>query len=132
MSDCRSCEASVRLCDGLVAQGSARCCADCQHEEPTPVDPAEEVTQAFAVLRRHLPASLRHAEAELEAAWFNGGPLPVDWPTRFHKAADVAEKAGWAHSYANLFRNIASWLERDVAPDVVEAIGRALLGQEEK
>jgi hypothetical protein len=36
-----------------------------------PIDPADEVTQAFAVLRRHLPASLREAEAELEAAWFS-------------------------------------------------------------
>lgn len=36
---------------------------------------SDEVTQAFATLRRHLPASLRAQGAALEAAWFNGGPL---------------------------------------------------------
>lgn len=36
---------------------------------------SDEVMQAFATLRRHLPASLRAQGAALEAAWFNGGPL---------------------------------------------------------
>lgn len=86
-----------------------------------------EVLQAFATLRRHLPATLRAAEAELEAAWFNGGPLPVDWPARLRAAAEVA-----AGTYVgDHLRAIAGLLvEIELPPDVVAAVGRALLGEE--
>lgn len=82
-----------------------------------------EVIQAFAVLRRHLPESLRAQEAELEAAWFNGGPLTIDWPDRFLAAALVARDFGRG--------DLPRALERMAhfgSPAEVEAIGRALLG----
>jgi hypothetical protein len=65
MSDCQCCEASLRLCEGLVARGSARCCADCNHSEhAAPVDwPARPATpdtglptlaSAEATARKHV------------------------------------------------------------------------------
>jgi hypothetical protein len=50
-------------------------------------------------------------------------PAPADWPARFRKAADVAP-VGTAQE----LRLIAARLERQ-RPDLVEAIGRALLGE---
>lgn len=55
--------------------------------------------------------------------------VPVDWPARFGAAADAAERAReeWiAHTFRDLERVFADW---STTPDVVEAIGRALLGE---
>jgi hypothetical protein len=49
---------------------------------------------------------------------------PVDWPARFRKAADVAEREGFSET-AGQIRNAAEYLET-VPPHVVEAIGEAL------
>lgn len=85
-----------------------------------------EVQRAFRILRRHLPQSLRGHEAQLEAAWFNGGPLPVDWLARFRAAAEVAGPTFW-----DAFNDLANDMERRMPSRQVEAIGRALLGEEE-
>lgn len=88
---------------------------------------AEEVTQAFATLRRHLPASLRQQEAALEAAWFNGGPLPVDLPARFRAAAEVATDARLyyaLHGVGAALHELA-----DLDSEQVAAVGRELLGE---
>lgn len=50
----------------------------------------------------------------------------VDWPARFRAAADAAGGGRVAYD----LRGLASWIETGAAnPDVVEAIGRALLGE---
>jgi hypothetical protein len=90
-----------------------------------PIHPTTEVLQAFATLRRHLPANLRQAEAELEAAWANRGPLPIDWPPRLRAAAEVAESG----AMSTLLANAAMYLPYLHAKEV-EAIGRALLGED--
>ena len=56
-----------------------------------------------------------------------GDSTPIDWPARFRTAADAAEKRGAAAGAAELrdFANKMFW----APPDVVEAIGRALLGE---
>jgi len=57
-------------------------------------------------------------------------PAPVDWPARLRKAADVADRASWIGIGADL-RDLAFRIEvRHVPPHVVEAIGRALTGDE--
>lgn len=98
---------------------------------PAAMSPEQaEVLQAFATLRRHLPASLRMAEAELEAAWFNGGPLPIDWPARFQAAAEAVPDCfpGTERDLRRLEQQLRALVL--VRLDVVEAIGRALLGEE--
>jgi hypothetical protein len=54
---------------------------------------------------------------------------PIDWPARFRAAAEVAERDGWGN-YAALFSHLAGEAPKcEVPPEVVEAIGRALLGE---
>jgi hypothetical protein len=91
---------------------------------------SDEVLQAFAVLRQHLPEHLRGQEADLEAAWFGRVPRTVDWPARFRAAADAAgNRTGASHAPWVRLRKIARDLE-ELPQDVVEAIGRALLEEE--
>lgn len=52
-------------------------------------------------------------------------PAPINWPDRFRKAADVAGDGRVGRD----LRLAAGWLEVQ-PPDVVAAIGRALLGEE--
>jgi hypothetical protein len=57
-------------------------------------------------------------------------PVPVDWPARFRKAADVIEHDDWIephYTIASTFEDLARWIER-LPPHVVEAIGRELGG----
>lgn len=57
------------------------------------------------------------------------GSAAVDWPARFRTAADVAEKAD--HEGASwLLGEFADMATEDLPPHVVEAIGRALLGED--
>jgi hypothetical protein len=56
-------------------------------------------------------------------------PEPVDVPARFRAAAEVAEKMGSAGAAFDLrtFATRAAW----APPDVVEAMWRALMGEEQ-
>jgi hypothetical protein len=54
-------------------------------------------------------------------------PAPIDWPARFRCAAEVAQGWGWTQVRHELSQ-IAGWMEH-LHPDVVEAIGRAMLGE---
>lgn len=53
---------------------------------------------------------------------------PIDLPTRLRAAAEVADRGSWS-AYANLLRSLATWLEQEADPDVVEAIEQALDGR---
>lgn len=53
---------------------------------------------------------------------------PADWPARFRAAAEVADREG-AAAVASYLRNTGGYLAL-YRPDVVEAIGRALLSEE--
>jgi hypothetical protein len=57
--------------------------------------------------------------------WLNQAAL-IDWPARFRAAAEVAAREGWSNTALTL-RGLAQ--NDQVHPDVVEAIGRALLGE---
>lgn len=75
--------------------------------------PAEHVAPLLAELKR-----LRDGR-ETE-------PAPVDWPARFRAAGDAAGSGYWDEFY-----NLADSLEglAPHRPDLVEAIGRALIGE---
>lgn len=92
-------------------------CAGCggpvevQHKAGLP--PCDLHPPVVAELRMHLSAEITG---------------PVDWPARFRAAADVAEKAD--HEGASwLLGEFADMATEDLPPHVVEAIGRALLGE---
>lgn len=55
-------------------------------------------------------------------------PVPIDWPARFRAAAEVAAGAGWNGTAANI-RDLAHRHADEDRRRVVEAIGRALLGE---
>lgn len=56
------------------------------------------------------------------------GPV-IDWPARLYAAADAALARDW-DDMATRFRTIADEMTRWMDPEEVEAIGRALLGEE--
>lgn len=58
----------------------------------------------------------------------HGQPAPIDWPARFRAAAEVAEGEGWLGTATQL-RELALHFPAG-RPAGVEAIGRALLGEE--
>jgi hypothetical protein len=71
----------------------------------------------------YLDQAKRIAEAEL-------AKVPVDWPARFRAAAEVAERMS-PFGISDTLDGLADALDSGAfSPDVVEAIGRALLGKQ--
>ena len=70
----------------------------------------------------------KHWEA-LDALHGNEPAEPIDWAARFRMAADVAEGAR-CYAHADRLLRLSLDVERGRVPhDVIEAIGRALLGE---
>ncbi|HTF49500.1 MAG TPA: hypothetical protein VK735_18815 [Pseudonocardia sp.] len=65
------------------------------------------------------------ADGDRSYEWSLNQPAPIDWPARFRKAADVAEREG-AYGIADHLRRGAD----ELPPAVVEAIGRELSGKD--
>jgi len=82
---------------------------DVQHKAGLP--PCDMHPPVVAELRMHLSVEITE---------------PIDWPARFRKAADVAEKREW-DEFAYTLRGMAREMEQWMDPEEVEAIGRALL-----
>jgi hypothetical protein len=89
----------------------------------------------FAQMAQVLDEAIQHHRKyrELDEEWLTetarqlrAMEAPIDWPARFRAAAEVADSNGW-YLTADTLRNIS----KSTRPDVVEAIGRALLGQAE-
>jgi hypothetical protein len=70
-----------------------------------------------------------YARMEREGVIPHVAPAPIDWPARFRAAADVAEmRAGRRTAAYYGLNDLAKWCVTQ-PPDVVEAIGRALLSE---
>lgn len=84
-----------------------------------------DALDAIAAADGELFEQVHAARLELDAA------EPIDWPARFRAAAEVAEGMGWiAHASDHLYALARHAKSGALAPHVVEAIGRALLGQD--
>lgn len=75
----------------------------------------------------------RDLPADAVRVFVESDPAPIDWPARFRAAAEAVEANGRWPITAQHFDDVADRLESGLLPPhLVEAIGRALLGQEEK
>lgn len=58
----------------------------------------------------------------------HGATDPIDWPDRFRRAAEVAERREW-DEFAYMLRAMGHEMGQWMDPADVKAIGRALLGE---